>query len=102
MNQVEEQIINKSKLNFLMISAKHRRIDIPDKAKLVSDITQLLGIYILGYDKQLHHLLKDMITFGEHNNLVLGGQRMQFDALNRKYKVPVDQRQIVWKPEFTK
>ena len=102
MDQFQQQIINKCRLNFLKISARHIRVDIQDKSLLVSNITQLLGIYALGYDKQLHLLLKDMIRLGEHHNLVMGGQRMQFDALNRKYKMPVDEPQIVWKAEFIK
>lgn len=102
MNPLQQEIINKCKLDFLRISANRPKIDIQDKALLVANITQLLGIYELKYDKQLHNLLRDMIKFGENNNLVLAGQRMQFDELNRRYKVPVDYKTIKWEPSFLK
>lgn len=78
-----------------------RQPGIREKALLVSHITQLLGIYGLGYNKELHYLLRDMIAYGERSNLVLAGQRFEFDALNRKYKVAVDEKPIAWKVEFS-
>jgi len=102
MNPVQQEIINKCKLDFLKISAKGRKQDIQDKALLVANITQILGLYALGYDKQLYHLLRDMLRFGENNNLVLAGQRLHFDELNRKYKVQVDYKPLKWEPGFLK
>ncbi len=102
MNPLQQEVINKCKLDFLKISAKGHRLDIQDKALLTANITQLLGLYALGYDKQLYHLLRDMLRFGENSNLVLAGQRMQFDEINRKYKVPVDYKHIKWEPSFLK
>jgi len=101
MNPVHHETVNKCKFNFLKLSSK-RQLDIHDKALLVSDITQLLGLYTLSYDIQLHHLLHDMVNFGEQNNLVLAGQRLRFDELNRKYKMPIDYKQIRWEPSFLK
>lgn len=101
MNPVQQEIINKCKLDFLKISAR-KQLDIQDKALLVANITQILGIYELKYDKQLYHLLLDMIRFGENSNLVLAGQRLHLDELNRRYKVPVDYKHIKWEPSFLK
>ena len=98
---MQREIINKCKLDFLKMSVKRHQIDIQDKALLVSHITQLLGIYGLGYSKELNHLLQDMIAFGERSNLVLAGQRYEFDILNRKYKVHVEEKPIAWKAEFS-
>ena len=100
MKLLQQDIINKCKMDFLKMSAR-KQLDIQDKALLVSDITQLLGIYALNFDKQLCYLLRDMINFGERNNLVLAGQRLQFDELNRKYKMPMDHKPIKWEYGFT-
>lgn len=99
MDRLQQEIVNNCKLDFLKMSS--HKPDISQKALLVSHITQLLGIYGLGYSKELHHLLRDMIAYGERNNLVLAGQRYEFDALNRRYKVPVDEKPVAWKIEFS-
>ena len=47
---------------------------------LVSDITQLLGIYRLEKTKEIAQLLEEMIAFGEVNNLSVQGLRIEFEA----------------------
>ena len=102
MDLYQQQIVSKCKMEFLKMGAKRQHVDIQDKALLTGRIIELMGLYELGYSKELHQLLKDMIEFGERHNLVLAGQRLHFDELNRRYKVPVHEKQVLWKAEFTK
>ena len=81
--EVKEEI-EKLRKDFLSLK-KLKRLTTNHEDRLITDITGLLGLYLLGYDKELRILISQMISFGESKLWAMGGSKYQFSKLNKKY-----------------
>ena len=82
MNPAEKEDIIRIKKAFSKIK-KDKKLSKAEVDDLMSDLTNLLGIYATDKSKELAALLEEMISFGEKNALSVEGSKLQFEQLKK-------------------
>ena len=83
--EVDEELI-KLKKDFSSFK-KLKRYNISHEDKLIANITALLGLYAIAYDKEIRKLISEMLDFGESKLWAMQGSRYLFNKLNNKHKI---------------
>ncbi len=82
MNSEEKEEFERIKKDFSDI-AEDKKLSKAEADDFMSDITKLIGIYVLDKNKEIENLIKEMLDFGDRNNLAVQGSVLEFEAVKK-------------------
>jgi len=85
MNSKEKEAIVRIKKSFSKIK-KDNKLSTQEVDDFTTDVTELLGIYLIDKNKETEKLIEKMLSFARKNNLAAQGSRLEFESIKKRIK----------------
>ena len=79
----EKEDIDRIKKAFSKIK-KDKKLSDAEVDDLMSDTSELIGIYSIDKNNKIASLIQEMLSFGEKNNLVTQGLKLEFERVKKR------------------
>lgn len=86
MKVYEKEWVDKIKKDFYIFRKKKKHIQ-NDEARLLAELTGLLGWLKIDPSKEVKTLIEEMLIFGEKKNWQIAGPKIAFEHIKKKQKI---------------
>lgn len=86
MKVYEKEWVDKIKKDFNTLKKKYKHTA-EDEARLLAELTGLVGWFQLDPAKHLKTLIEEMLIFGEKKNWNIAGAKIAFEHLKKRHKI---------------